>query len=221
MFIISAFILGLLVAFNPCQLAINFSALTYLQNNSKNSEEFMRNGWLYALGRIITYSFLGIVLAILIKRGLNLNGLQLLLSKGEKTIPYLLIILGIYLLYGVVHHHNHHGAECHSCGKTIKKGGPSGALVLGLLLAFAFCPESAILYFGVMLPLSVANSFGLIAPIIFAIASIMPIIVLAYLFSKATEKAKKFEATFKHFQQLTNAILGITFIVAAIILIIL
>jgi cytochrome c biogenesis protein CcdA len=218
MFIISAFILGLLVALNPCQLAINLSALTYLNNRSDKQHPLMTKGLLYVLGRSITYSILGIILSILIQQGLNIEGVRTLMSKGEDILPYLLIIIGVYLIYRMFHHHDHHGEECHSCGKTIKRSGPLGALALGLMLAMAFCPETAIMYFGMLLPMSVANTLGWIAPVAFALGAALPVITMAYLFSKAAEKAHGFEATFKHFQQWANGVFGLAFIVAGIIM---
>ena len=218
MFIVSAFILGLLVALNPCQLAINLSALTYLNNRSDKQHPLMTKGLLYVLGRSITYSILGIILSILIQQGLNIEGVRTLMSKGEDILPYLLIIIGVYLIYRMFHHHDHHGEECHSCGKTIKRSGPLGALALGLMLAMAFCPETAIMYFGMLLPMSVANTLGWIAPVAFALGAALPVITMAYLFSKAAEKAHGFEATFKHFQQWANGVFGLAFIVAGIIM---
>ena len=178
MFIISAFILGLLVALNPCQLAINLSALTYLNNRSDKQHPLMSKGSLYVLGRSITYSILGIILSILIQQGLNIEGVRTLMSKGEDILPYLLIIIGVYLIYRMFHHHDHHGEECHSCGKTIKRSGPLGALALGLMLAMAFCPETAIMYFGMLLPMSVANTLGWIAPVAFALGAALPVITM-------------------------------------------
>ena len=220
MFIISAFILGLLVALNPCQLAINLSALTYLNNRSDKQHPLMPKGMIYITGRSITYAVLGIILTILIQQGMNIDGVKPLMSKGEALLPYIFIIIGVYLLYRLFHHHDHHGEDCHSCGKTIKRSGPLGALALGLMLAMAFCPETAIMYFGVLLPLSVANVFGWIAPLTFAIGAALPVIAMVYLLSKATEKARQFEATFKHFQQWANGIFGLAFITAGIILLV-
>ena len=221
MFIISAFIIGLLVALNPCQLAINLSALTYLNNRSNKQHPLMSKGLLYIFGRSITYAVLGIILATLIQQGMNIDGVQSLMSKGETLLPYLLFILGAYLLYRLFHHHEHHGDDCHSCGKTIKKSGPYGALALGLMLAMAFCPETAIMYFGMLLPLSVANSFGWLAPIMFALGAALPVFVMAYLFSKASEQAHRFELSFKNFQRWANGIFGIAFIVGGIIMLVL
>lgn len=220
MFIISAFIIGLLVALNPCQLAINLSALTYLNNRSDGQHPLMTKGLLYVFGRSITYAVLGIVLAMLIEQGMNIEGVQSLMSKGEALLPYLLFVIGAYLLYRLFHHHEHHGDDCHSCGKTIKKSGPYGALALGLMLAMAFCPETAIMYFGMLLPLSVANSFGWLAPIMFALGAALPVLVMTYLLAKASEQAHRFESSFKNFQRWANGIFGVAFIAAGIIMLV-
>ena len=219
MFIISAFILGLLVALNPCQLAINLSALTYLNNRSDKQHPLMPKGMIYIAGRSITYAVLGIILTILIQQGMNIDGVKPLMSKGEALLPYIFIIIGVYLLYRLFHHHDHHGEDCHSCGKTIKRSGPLGALALGLMLAMAFCPETAIMYFGMLLP-NAAGEANWLAPLAFAIGAAVPVVAMMYLFSKAAEEARKFEATFKHFQQWANGIFGLAFIIAAIILLV-
>ena len=218
MFIAEAFILGLLVALNPCQLAINVSALTYLNQRCGAPTELMRQAIIYAIGRMATYTLLAIVLMIIWQHSSGIDKVQQLLSQGEVLLPYILIIIGVYMIIRVFHHHNHHGDDCHNCGQTIRRSGPSGALVLGLMLAFAFCPESAVIYFGLMMPLAITHSMGVLAPLAFAIASVMPIILIAALMSKAEQRVKAFTRKFSHFQQMLNAIIGIAFIAAAIIL---
>lgn len=217
MFIVSAFILGLLVALNPCQLAINLSALTYLNNHSSPQTNLMSKGWLYVLGRSTTYAVLGIVLIILIMQGENIGWMQNVMDKGEIILPYLMIVIGIYLIVRIFHHH-HHGENCHSCGKTIKKRGPFGAFILGMTLALAFCPETAIMYFGMLVPLGVPNTLGWIVPVMFAFGAALPILIMSYLMTKATEQALKFESRFRHFQQWANGFFGLLFVTAGIIL---
>lgn len=218
MFLASAFILGLLVAFNPCQIAINISALTYLNGRSSNQAEFLHKGMLYALGKAVTYILLGEGLIFIWEHGVAVQSIKTMLSKGEELLPYILLIIGIFLLIRAFHSHKHHGEDCHNSGKTIHRSGPLGALVLGLMLAFAFCPESAIMYFGMLMPLAITNTWGALAPVTFAIAAIVPVIILTYLMAKASERAMMFASRFKHFQQWSNAIIGSAFIIAAIII---
>ncbi|MBQ8675040.1 MAG: sulfite exporter TauE/SafE family protein, partial [Bacteroidaceae bacterium] len=94
MFIVTAFILGLLAtALNPCQIAINVSALTYLSNKSKNNGELIRKGIFYSIGRMTTYTVLGLVLLVLWQKGIDTQSVNKLLSRGEDLLPYILLII--------------------------------------------------------------------------------------------------------------------------------
>ena len=216
MFVISAFILGLLVALNPCQLAINLSALTYLKARSEDGRELRRKGIIYILGRTFSYSLLGIILMLFIRKGLSIGNVQHWLSRGEALLPFLLFALAAFLLYRTFHHHQHHGGECHNCGTAIRRSGPSGALVLGLLLAFAFCPESAIIYFGTVIPLSVANAMGWVALIMFAFAAAVPVIILLWFMQSATKHATRFQHRFSHFQQWVDGLMALACVAAGV-----
>lgn len=212
--LLTAFVLGLLVAINPCQLAINVSALSYEYKNGKRWIE----GLSYALGRTITYTVLGWILMCLIGGGKNIEGVQALLEKAEIAVPYVLIAFGIYMLYRAFCHHHHDGENCHNSGQMIRRNGPLGALVLGMTLALAFCPESAIFYFGIMLPLSISSNVGFLLPLTFGVGASIPVIIMSWIMLKTMDKAKNISALFDNFQQWINAITGILFISIAFIL---
>ena len=212
--LLAAFALGILVALNPCQLAISISALAYEYRNGKK----LIDGIIYAFGRTLTYPLLGWITMCLIGGGSNVAGLQNVLSMAEVAVPYVLIILGIYLIYRAFRKHHHHGDDCHNSGRIIKRNGPLGSLVLGMTLALAFCPESAIFYFGMMIPLSISSNVGAIVPLVFGLAASIPVIVIAWLMHKAVNGAAKLSHGFEHFQQWLNGITGVLFILIAILL---
>ena len=214
--LLTAFVLGVLVALNPCQLAISVSALAYEYRNGKG----MKDCILYALGRAITYTLLGWVTMCLIGGGRNIDGIHETLSYAEVAVPYVLIALGIYLLYRAFHRHHHDGDNCHNSRRIIKRNGPLGSLILGMTLALAFCPESAIFYFGMMIPLSVSSHVGAIVPFVFALASSLPVIVIAWLMHKAVSGAERLSKGFERFQQWLNGVTGVLFIIIAIHLLI-
>lgn len=212
--LLTAFVLGLLVALNPCQLAISVSALAYEYRNGKR----LIDGLVYALGRTITYTVMGWVTMCLIGGGANVVGLQQVLSKAEAILPYVLIALGLYMLYRAFHRHHHHGDNCHNSGRIIKRNGPLGSLVLGMTLAFAFCPESAIFYFGMMIPLSISSSVGAIVPLVFGLSASIPVVAIAWMMNKAVNGAERLSRGFKYFQQGLNGVTGLLFIAIAILL---
>ena len=214
--LLAAFVLGLLVALNPCQLAISVSALAY---EYRNGRRFI-DGMVYALGRTITYTVMGWVTMCLIGGGTNVAGLQNLLSKAEMIVPYVLFALGLYLIYRAFHRHHHDGKNCHNSGRIIKRNGPLGSLILGMTLAFAFCPESAIFYFGMMIPLSISSSVGAAVPLVFGLSASIPVVAIAWMMNKAMNGAERFSRSFEYFQQGLNGITGLLFIVIAVLLLI-
>lgn len=213
---LTSFILGILVAINPCQLAINISALTYIIKRDEEAHLSPYHHLLYVIGRCITYTLLGWILICLIGGGQNIYAVQAVLAHGETLLPYAMTAMGLFLLYRGIHtHHHEHGDECHNCGHLIKRNGPMGALILGITLAFAFCPESAVLYFGALLPLSVTSQIGILFPLIFAIGAALPVLLIAVLLHKASQKAIQLTQRLERVQQWINILMGIAFIVAA------
>ena len=212
--LLTAFLLGLLVAINPCQLAINISALAYILKKEKAKSASI----IYALGRTSTYTLLGWILMCLIGGGKNVEGVQLLLSKAEVILPYILFAIGLFMLARAFHTHHHDGENCHHSGQIIRRNGPLGALILGMTLALAFCPESAVFFFGLMLPLSMTSHAGPLIPLIFALAASIPVLVLAWLMRMAVNKVEKVSHAFEHAQQWLNAITGLLFIAGGILL---
>ena len=213
--LLSALLLGALTALNPCQLAINLSALTYL-HKSHGGGRLLR-GWGYCLGRITTYTLMGWVLAYVLRQGEQIDAVKNVLSYGETVLPPVLIAIGLFFVYRAFHVH-HHDANCHNSRTTIRRSGPFGAFFLGMSLAFAFCPESAIFYFGMMIPLSISCSVGAIVPLVFGLSASLPVVVIAWLMNKAMNGAEKLSRGFEHFQQWLNGVTGVLFIAIAILL---
>ena len=212
--LLTAFLLGLLVAVNPCQLAINVSALTYILKNDRQKSASLT----YILGRTSTYTLLGWMLMCLIGGGKNVAGVQAVLSKAEVLLPYVLAAIGLFMLLRALRHHEHDGESCHHSGQIIRRNGPLGSLVLGMTLACAFCPESAVFYFGLMLPLSMNSTAGVFIPPVFAIGAGIPVLCLAWLMAKAAIRAEKVSHAFEHAQVWLNTLTGLLFIAMAIAL---
>ena len=95
--LLTAFLMGLLVAIHPCPLATNIAAMGYIVKGGKS---IFRNGLLYTLGRTFAYSVLGIVLIVMIRGSVQMMHFGEQMSEwGERVLAPLLIIIGLYLLY--------------------------------------------------------------------------------------------------------------------------
>lgn len=214
--LLAALLLGILVALNPCQLAINVSALTYMSRRTEDKNRLLLKGIVYAAGRVFTYTLLGWMLVYAANRGLDISFVRSLLSHGEDILPYILILIGLFLLLRVFYHRHKHDGACHHSGQTIRRSGPFGEFFLGMVLALAFCPESAIFYFGMMIPLSVSSPAGYVIPFVFAVAAAIPVVFISWAVSSAVNGARRFEHRVERFQLYLNFITGIIFIIIGV-----
>ena len=209
----TAFIIGLLVALNPCQLAITASALTFLSKDRARERTIWLNGIFYSLGRFCAYLLLGWACLFV-----DIVFDERLTVIVERLLPYFLILFSIFFLIRAFRRRHHHHDLCHNSGFIIHRFGRGGSFLLGFLLAFAFCPESAILFFGVVVPLSfsVPEGWG-VAPI-FSLSVILPSLLLTWLMAHASQAAAFFQLRMERFQFWSNLLLGIVFIVVALLL---
>ena len=173
---LSAFFLGLMTAISPCPLATNITAIGYLSKNIDNQKRVFYNGLIYTLGRAITYTSIGIIFYIGADQ-FNISGF--IQQWGEKLLGPLLILIGIFILDFINIKFPGIGKLSEKMEKK-SKSGFIGALLLGIVFALAFCPYSGVLYFGMLIPMTISSTSGLFLPIIFALATGIPVIVFAW-----------------------------------------
>jgi cytochrome c biogenesis protein CcdA len=90
------------------------------------------------------------------------------------------------------------------------------AFVIGVLFALAFCPYSAVLYFGALIPLTLASSTGLLLPPAFAVATGLPVIVIAWLLAYSVGNIGNFYNKMNVFQKWFKRIVAAVFIIVGI-----
>ncbi len=208
---LTAFLLGLLTAISPCPLATNIAAIGYISKDIENRSRIFRNGVLYTVGRVIAYTVLGIVLILTLKEGASVFGIQKAVGRwGELLIGPLLLLIGLFMFIG--HKLNLPGFGFGGNGESLARKGGRGALVLGILFAMAFCPTSGIFYFGMLIPMSVTASAGWLLPVMFAIATALPVLAVAWLIAFSVEKVGELYGKLRIIQKWLNIIVGIIFL---------
>ena len=213
--ILTAFILGLLTALSPCPLATNIAAIGYIGKNIDDRKRIFRNGLLYTLGRVVAYTLLGVVLITLIKGGSSLFGIQKFISKyGELTLPPALLLIGLYMLFGSKLRLPSFGFNGN--GERLAKYGGLGAFLLGVLFALAFCPTSGVFYFGMLIPMSATSVMGYLLPILFAIATAFPVLIVAWVLAFSAGQIGKVYGRMQIIQWWLNIAVGILFILVGI-----
>lgn len=179
--IISAFLLGLLATIGPCTMATNVAAMAYVSRRLTDRKYTVMTGTLYTLGRMFTYSVLGILIIVI---GLNTPGAATFLQLvGEKALGPFLIVVGLVLLFIDRVSFGQENSKISGMGSKIADWGMIGSFPLGALFALAFCPVSATLFFMVLIPLAMQSSGGVILPAMFAIGTGLPVLVFGTLLS--------------------------------------
>jgi cytochrome c-type biogenesis protein len=175
--LITAFLLGLMTAISPCPLATNITALAFISKDVENRRKVFLNGIYYTLGRTITYTIIGLIIYFGASKFHISRAIQ---SNGEKWIGPVLVVIGIFML-GIIKIPGTSGGLFQKMADKVKLSNGWGALLLGIIFALAFCPYSGVLYFGMLIPMVLSQSNGLLLLPDFAIATGLPVILLSYL----------------------------------------
>lgn len=209
--IVTAFVLGLLTAISPCPLATNITAVGFIGRDIESKRRIFWNGMLYTAGRIIAYSVLGAILIYILRSGADMFSIQKGISKwGEMLVAPILLLIGLFMLFGDRLRLPKFGFSGNVKSEKLK--GVWGSLFLGMLFAMAFCPTSGVLYFGMLIPMSAQATSGYLLPIVFAFATGLPVILVAWLLAYSMAGVGKFYNRMKIFQKWFNLIVAILFI---------
>lgn len=214
--VLTALLLGLLTAISPCPLATNIAAVSYIGSDVADRKQVFRKGLAYTLGRTVSYTVLGIVLILILKAGASFFHLQKFLSEyGEKVLGPLLIVFGVFFLFAdKINFGGSRGTS--ERDDRLARGGIWGAFLLGILFALAFCPTSAVFYFGMLIPMSASAAGGVLLPVVFALATALPVIAVAWLIAFGIGKVGGFYGKMKSVQKWVSWITGGIFIIIGI-----
>ena len=214
---LTAFVLGLLTAISPCPLATNIAAIGFIGKNIEDRRAIFKRGIYYTVGRILAYTILGIILISILKEGASMFGIQKAISKwGELLIGPVLLIIGLYMLFGDKINLPKFGFDGGEKGERLAGKGSWGALLLGVLFAMAFCPSSGIFYFGMLIPMSVTAGAGWLLPVLFAVATSLPVLVVAWILAFSVEKVGEVYGKIQTVQKWLNVIVGTIFVLVGI-----
>ena len=205
---VTALVLGLMTAISPCPLATNISAIGFISRDIENRKRVFMSGLVYTLGRAISYTALAVVLYF----GASKMNVSLLFQGwGEKLLGPLLIVIGLCMLDILTIKFPAFSNLTEKIGKK-GKGSYLTALLLGMVFALAFCPYSGVLYFAMLIPITIASASGLYLPIVFAVATGLPVIIFAWLLAFAVGNVGKLYNKIKTFETWFRGVVAVLFI---------
>lgn len=174
--VFSALWLGILTSISPCPLATNIAAISFVSRDLGSSRRVLLSGFLYSAGRMIAY----IAIAVLaVASLLSLPETSFYLERYmHKIIGPLLIVVGIILL-NVLPISFSTSFLGNSVQAKAGKWGIWGSGLLGIVFALTFCPLSAALFFGSLIPLAIDAKSSVIMPLVYGLGTAMPVVAFA------------------------------------------
>ena len=209
---VTAIILGLMTAISPCPLATNISAIGFISRDLKDQKRVFINGLVYTLGRAISYTGLALIIFF---GASKMNISMLFQGWGEKLLGPVMILIGLFMLDVIKLKLPGLSGLTDKIGER-SKGSYLSTLLLGMVFALAFCPYSGVLYFVMLIPITVASASGLYLPVLFAIATGLPVIIFAWLLAYAVGNIGKLYNQIKVFELWFRRVVSVIFIAVGV-----
>jgi cytochrome c-type biogenesis protein len=210
---ISALWLGILTSVSPCPLATNIAAISFLVKKIVNPKIVFISGLVYTIGRMLSYALLGL---LIISSLLTVPVLANLLQKYmNKAFGPILIIVGLVLL-DIFKISIPKLTFPKKFQDKLAGSGIGGAFVLGLIFALVFCPVSAALFFGSLIPLALSNKFGTLLPFIYGVGTGLPVLVFALAIALGVTSLSHWFNNITKLEYYARKITGVIFIIVGL-----
>jgi len=177
--------LGILTSISPCPLSTNIAAVSYVGRRVGSGRAVLLSGVLYTGGRSLAYLVLGAASVWSLMSMVSVS--TFLQGTFSRLLGPILIVLGLVLL-GIFEFRVPSVGVSDGLQARVDRAGVWGAGILGLVFALAFCPVSAGLFFGGLVPLAVERSSPLLLPVIYGIGSALPVIIFAALLAAGARR---------------------------------
>jgi len=206
--VLAALLLGLLTAISPCPLATNIAALSYVSKKLDSRRYTVLASVLYTAGRMVAYTLIGVLLILI---GLSASRVSLFFQDyADKILGPLLIFFGLVML-DVIKFSIFKGRITSAIQERIGDRGLVSSFLLGILFALAFCPYSAILFFGMLIPIALESAGGITFPAIYGLGTGLPVILFAVALSLGVAELGKHMARIQKFEKYFRWFAGVVF----------
>jgi cytochrome c-type biogenesis protein len=211
--VVSALWLGILTSVNPCPLASNIAAVSFIMKRIDKSSTVFASGLLYTLGRTVCYTVLGMLLTSSL---LTIpQTAQFLQKYMNQLLGPILIITGLFLL-GLMRVSIPSFSLSDVVAIRLNNMGVMGAFPLGVLFALSFCPSSAALFFGSLLPLSLNNGSTVLFPAVYGIGTGLPVLIFAVVIAFGVKNISGIFRKVTVMEYWTRKVTGVIFILIGI-----
>jgi len=206
---VSALWFGILTSVSPCPLATNITAISFVGRRTGSTRGVLLSGLLYTIGRALVYTAIGVLLVMSL---LSAPTVSLTLQTWmNKLLGPILILAGMVML-GLLRISFRGRGMSQRLQQRVERWGLLGALGLGALFALSFCPVSATLFFGSLLPLAVKHGSGVLLPFIYGIGTAIPVVIFAIVLAFGARWLGKLFERVTQVERWMRTVTGVVFI---------
>jgi cytochrome c-type biogenesis protein len=185
----SALWLGILTSISPCPLATNIAAISYVSKRVSSPARVLFSGLLYTLGRTLSYF---VVALVVVQSLISVPAVSFFLQQNmNKILGPVLIVVGLLLLDVIPWPWVGSSGMADKLQKRVDKLGLWGAGLLGIVFALTFCPLSAALFFGSLIPLAVQHQSAVVIPSLYGLGTALPVVVFSLILACAANRLSR------------------------------
>ena len=211
--LLSALWFGILTSISPCPLATNIAAVSFLSNKMSHPRVTFHSSLAYILGRMFAYTVLGAgIIVSLVNIPSTANFLQIYMNK---IIGPILLFVG-FILLEFIKITIPSFSFSQNKKRKLAESGIGGSFLLGVLFASSFCPISAALFFGSLIPLALNSKIGVIFPCIYGIGTGIPVVIFSFGIAYGVKSFNKWLHNAARVEFVTKRITGIIFILVGL-----
>ncbi len=207
--------LGILTSISPCPLASNVAAISYVGRSVGSPGRVLLAGFLYSLGRALTYVLVG---ALVVSSVLSVPSVSFFLQERmNQILGPLLILIGVGILGWL-----RLPLPNWNVGAAIRehtaRSGVAGAGLLGVLFALSFCPVSAGLFFGALIPLAVNAHSRVLLPAVYGLGTGLPVVAVSVLLVLGAQGIGRAFNVLTRIERVARPLTGAVFVLAGLYL---
>jgi cytochrome c biogenesis protein CcdA len=180
-----AFWFGFLTAISPCLMATNVAAITFIARKINNPKYALLSGLVYIAGQALAYVILGF---LLVSSLLSVPHVSIWLQDHFLRLLGPILILTAMFLLELLSINLGSGKMKEEVQKKAVDAGIWFSAILGIVFAMSFCPTTAALFFGSLIPLAVTHESSVLLPLVYALGVAVPVFVFAILIVLAANK---------------------------------
>jgi cytochrome c-type biogenesis protein len=209
----SAMWLGILTSISPCPLATNVAAMSFVGRGIGSPRRVVLTGVFYTMGRMFAYAALA---ALLISSVLAVPEVSFFLEMNmNKVLGPLLVVVGLLLLDALPFRFST-SLLTDGIQRRAERWGLLGSGLLGVVFAMSFCPVSAALYFGSLLPLAMAHGSAVALPSVYGIGTGLPVFGFAVLLALGAQRVSMAFNRLTQFEKWARRITGVVFVLVGL-----